>query len=163
MRRGVEGWGWIRCALLVTRPSLTFSRVRSKTRFKRITRCRALPLRSSPLNHRGCVNAIWPPERFSQVFYIVNLYGRYFKLVLAIEFSEEHQFRWWPNRFHEPPVVTSGRHEQVMGGLTQGVWLGSQRHAAPLPRRWHWCWAPLACHSKLVPHWVTTCARLVPS
>jgi hypothetical protein len=51
----------------------------------------------------------------------VNLYGRYFKLVRAIEFSEEHQFWWWPNRFHEPPVVTSGRYEQVVGGLTQGV------------------------------------------
>jgi hypothetical protein len=52
--------------------------------------------------------ATWPS------IYIVNLYGRYFWLAGPCTRFSEERGGLWPDRFHEPPpVVTSGRYEQV--------------------------------------------------
>jgi hypothetical protein len=68
-----------------------------------------------PYYHGMLVKAIWPPKRFGQVFYIVILYGRYFKLAALVR-AEEHPFLW-------SFMVTSVRHEQVLPAhLCRVVW-----------------------------------------
>lgn len=51
------------------------------------------PFVPSTSYHWWFVKAIWPYQRLGQVFYIVNLYGRYFWLTgPCMKFGEEHQF-----------------------------------------------------------------------
>ena len=60
------------------------------------------------------MNAIWPSILHSKFVLEVTSSWRGWLgwLVRAIDISEEHQFWWWLHRFHEPPVVNSGRYER---------------------------------------------------